>query len=175
MRNGIRAATNLVVYWLLMKLSMKSDYAFRVLFSLVEHYGRGPVSIRALAERNTIPKAFLEHIMLELKGKGWVKSIAGKHGGYELARNPEKIMMGEIVRYFEGTAGHEEEPKSRGRKKTRITKAPEASTRFRRVMREVREHAAGMMDKASLAAVFAGRPVGKDDVLAQEFGGGAGI
>ncbi len=159
-----------------MKLSMKSDYAFRVLFSLVEHYGRGPVSIRALAERNSIPKAFLEHIMLELKGKGWVKSIAGKHGGYELARNPEKIMMGEIVRYFEGTASHEEEPKSRGRKKkTRSTKAPEASTRFRRVMREVREHAAGMMDKASLAAVFAGRPVGKDDVLAQEFGGGAGI
>lgn len=173
-------ATELVVYCPVMKLSMKSDYAFRVLFSLVEHYGKGPVPIRALAERNAIPKAFLEHIMLELKGEGWARSVAGKHGGYELARPPEKITMGEIVRYFEGTQTKAEETRSRGRRKkvkggNKVVKTPEASTRYRRVMREVRERAAGMMDRATLAAVFAGRPVGKDDVLAQEFGGGAGI
>jgi Rrf2 family protein len=157
-----------------MKLSMKADYAFRVLFSLVEHFGRGPVSIRALAERNGVPKAFLEHIMLDLKAEGWVKSVAGKHGGYELSRHPEKITMGEIVRYFEGEEA-EAKPQRRARRGAKAAAAPEASTRYRRLMREVREQAAGMMDRATLAAVFAGRPVGKDDVLAQEFGGGAGI
>ena len=54
-----------------MRLSMKSDYALRVLFTLVEERGRGPVPIRELAEQNDVPKRFLEHIMLDLKRQGW--------------------------------------------------------------------------------------------------------
>ena len=172
-----------------MKLSMKADYAFRVLFTLVERYARDgvagagaekatasevePISIRELAERNDIPKAFLEHIMLELKGQGGAKGLPGKRGGYVLAKPPEKITMGEIVRYFEGLGEDDEETEPRrGAKKPA---APHASVKFRRVMREVRNQAAGLMDKATLASIFAGRPVSKDEMLAHEFGGGDGI
>ena len=59
---------------------MKTDYALRVLFTLVEHYGQGPIPIRELARRNDVPKRFLEHIMLDLKSKGWVKIEAGQSG-----------------------------------------------------------------------------------------------
>ena len=85
-----------------MQLSMRTDYALRALFTLVEHHGATPIPIIELARRNDIPKRFLEHIMLDLKEKHWVSSVAGKKGGYILARSPEKITMGEVVRHFDG-------------------------------------------------------------------------
>src|SRR6188474_22480 len=85
-----------------MKLSRKSDYALRALFTLVDRYGQGPVSIRELAELNDVPKRFLEQIMLELKAKGWVRSLAGRDGGFILGVPPEDLTMGQVVRFFEG-------------------------------------------------------------------------
>src|SRR5690349_20430822 len=88
-----------------MKLSAKSDYALRVLFTLVDCY-RGvnskPVPIRLLASRNDVPKRFLEQIMIEMREQGWVTSLPGRDGGYMLAKAPEQITMGQIVRYFDG-------------------------------------------------------------------------
>ena len=65
-------------------------------------YQASPISIRELARRNDVPKRFLEQIMLKLKAEGWVESTAGIRGGYVLAKNPEKITMGEVVRHFDG-------------------------------------------------------------------------
>ena len=113
--------------------------------------------------------------MLELKAEGWVASRAGKHGGYELARRPEAITMGEIVRYFDGLG--DDNPTGRGAdtRARRSKAAPESAIRFRRAIREMYNHAAGLMDGATLASVSAGRPLSRDEVIAQEFGGGAGI
>lgn len=85
-----------------MKLSRKSDYALRALFGLLATDGKAPVPIRELAERYDVPRRFLEQIMLELKSKGWVRSIAGRDGGFVLAKKPEEITMGEVVRHFDG-------------------------------------------------------------------------
>ena len=85
-----------------MKLSRKADYALRVLFTLVDRWGTGPVSMNELARRNDVPKRFLEHIMLDLKSQGWVASTPGRKGGYILAQSPERITMGQVVRFFDG-------------------------------------------------------------------------
>ncbi|HXB59645.1 MAG TPA: Rrf2 family transcriptional regulator, partial [Candidatus Acidoferrales bacterium] len=85
-----------------MRISKKTDYALRALFTLVEHFDGAPIPIRELARRNDIPKRFLEQIMLALKSQGWVDSLAGIRGGYVLAKNPGKITMGEVVRHFDG-------------------------------------------------------------------------
>ncbi len=85
-----------------MKVSKKADYALRVLFTLAARYGGEPISIRELAEQNQVPKRFLEHIMLDLKSQRWVASVAGKNGGYVLAQAPERIRLGQVVRYFDG-------------------------------------------------------------------------
>ena len=87
---------------LFMRISKKTDYALRALFTLVEHHGGAPIPIRELARRNDVPKRFLEQIMLALKSQGWVESTAGIRGGYVLAKDPTKITMGEVVRYFDG-------------------------------------------------------------------------
>jgi Rrf2 family protein len=154
-----------------MRISKKTDYALRAMFTLVEFYQRGPIPIRELARRNDVPKRFLEHIMLDLKAKGWVSSVAGKHGGYILSRAPEKITMGEIVRYFDGiispidcvsVSGYQRCPQ-------------EAVCRFRRVFLESRNYVANLMDESTLASIYQGKPVANEEVFAPGFVGGEGI
>jgi Rrf2 family protein len=154
-----------------MKISAKTDYALRALFTLVEHYGRGPIPIRELARRNDVPKPFLEHIMLELKAQGWVRSLAGKRGGYVLARSPEKITMGSVVRHFEGLLSPIACVSTEGYRRCN----QEAVCRFRRVFLEIRNYTARLMDRATLAAVFAGKPVTDAEVFDDQLLGGAGI
>jgi Rrf2 family protein len=154
-----------------MKISKKTDYALRTLFTLVEHYSQGPIPIRELARRNDVPKRFLEQIMLELKAQGWVSSTAGARGGYVLSKNPAKITMGEVVRYFNGilapiacvsVAGYE-----------RCNQ--ESVCCFRRVFLDARNYTAGLLDKATLAEVAKGLPVSGKEVFALGFVEGEGI
>lgn len=55
-----------------------------------------------IAREQRIPKKFLEQIMLEMKQAGIVKSLRGKAGGYLLARKPEAITFGEVLRLIDG-------------------------------------------------------------------------
>lgn len=144
-----------MLYRVFMQLSMRTDYALRALFTLVEHHGGNPIPIVELARRNDIPKRFLEHIMLDLKERGWVDSVAGKRGGYRLLKNPEKITMGEVVRHFDGYLAPIACVSVTDYK--RCTQEPVC--RFRRVMLEARNVVARLMDTATLADVMRGTPV----------------
>jgi Rrf2 family protein len=138
-----------------MKISKKTDYALRALFYLVDHRETGPISIGELARQNAVPKRFLEHIMLDLKSQGWVRSVAGKNGGYVLAKKPNRITMGEIVRYFDGLLApincvsvNQYEPCSQ-----------EKRCRFRRVFLQIRDNTARAMEMASLESVACAPPL----------------
>ena len=144
-----------------MQLSMRTDYALRALFTLVEHHGGKPIPINELARRNDIPKRFLEHIMLDLKARGWVESMAGKRGGYVLARNPARITMGEVVRHFDGYLAPIACVSVTDYKRC----SQEPVCRFRRVMLEARNMVARLMDSATLADVVRGSPVASNEVM----------
>ena len=154
-----------------MKISKKTDYALRVLFTLVEHYGRGPIPIRELARRNDVPKRFLEHILLDLKLQGWVESTPGKAGGYVLAQKPEKITMGQVVRHFDSILA----PINCVSVKQYERCSQESVCRFRRVFLEIRNNTARLMDNSTLASVFSGKPVLRNEVFDEVLIGGAGI
>lgn len=154
-----------------MRVSKKSDYALRTLFTLVEFYGRGPIPIRELARRNDVPKRFLEQIVLDLKRQGWVDSLAGVRGGIVLAKPPGKITMGEVVRYFDGIIAPIECVSVSGYR--RCTQEPVC--RFRRVFLDIRNHATRTMDGATLESVAKGTPVTSREVLAPSLMGGEGI
>ncbi|MDD5200050.1 MAG: Rrf2 family transcriptional regulator [Terrimicrobiaceae bacterium] len=154
-----------------MQLSMRTDYALRALFTLVEHHGGQPIPIAELARRNDVPKRFLEHIMLDLKQRGWVSSVAGKRGGYLLARSPERITMGEVVRHFDGYLA----PLACVSVSDYKRCSQEPVCRFRRVMLESRNLVARLMDEATLADVMRGRPVTDREVSAMEGVDGDGI
>ncbi|MEI7732849.1 MAG: Rrf2 family transcriptional regulator [Verrucomicrobiota bacterium] len=154
-----------------MKISKKTDYALRVLFTLVEHHGGEPIPIRELARRNDVPKRFLEHIMLDMKVKGWVRSEAGIRGGYVLAKKPDQITMGEVVRYFDGILAPLECVSVYGYKRC----TQESVCRFRRLFLDARNYVAQLMDRATLAEVAKGAPVTTKEVLAPSFLAGEGI
>jgi Rrf2 family protein len=154
-----------------MRVSKKTDYALRALFTLVEHYGSGPIPIRELARRNDAPKRFLEHIMLDLKAQGWVDSLAGIRGGYVLAKPPRQITMGEVVRHFNGIIAPIDCVSVSGYKRC----SQEAVCRFRRVFLDARNYVTELMDSSTLADVAKGLPVTGREVFAPGFVGGEGI
>lgn len=86
-----------------MKLSVKVDYACRVLTQLARQYGSdGLAHIEELARTEAVPANYLVQILSELRNGGLIVSRRGKQGGYALARSPEEITLLEIVKVIEG-------------------------------------------------------------------------
>ena len=85
-----------------MDVSVKGEYALRAVFDLAGRAGAGPVKIAEIAARQEIPQKFLELILAQLKQGGFLGSRRGAEGGYFLAKAPEAITVGEILRHIEG-------------------------------------------------------------------------
>ena len=73
----------------------------RALFQIALEGSSSPVNVRALAKSQGIPIRFLEVILNELKQGGFLISIRGRHGGYRLARKPDQITIGQIIRFLD--------------------------------------------------------------------------
>jgi Rrf2 family protein len=95
-----------------MRISVKGEYALQALFDLATHNTGDPIRIADIAGRQKIPQKFLELILASLKQGGFVESRRGAEGGYLLARRPEAITVGEVLRFVEGS-----ESKTRGRRR----------------------------------------------------------
>lgn len=85
-----------------MRLGTRGQYGVRAMVELAHGYGEGPVPLARLSERQGLPRAYLERLLRELKGKGLVASRRGAAGGYMLARRPELISVGQVIRALEG-------------------------------------------------------------------------
>ncbi len=84
-----------------MRISAKGEYAAKAVLYLSLKYP-DVVTIHEVAKRHSIPVKYLEHILLALKKAGVLESRRGMRGGYTLARSPEKISIGEILRIVDG-------------------------------------------------------------------------
>ncbi len=85
-----------------MKLSTRSRYGARILVDLARHNDQGPVQIGEISKRQDISVKYLEQLIRPLKQASMVTSVRGPKGGHLLAKNPEDITLGQIVRLFEG-------------------------------------------------------------------------
>ncbi len=59
--------------------------------------------MEALAASQGVPANYLVQILNGLKTQGIARSVRGKSGGYLLARPPEEITLGEVLRAADGT------------------------------------------------------------------------
>jgi len=97
-----------------MNISVKSEYALKAVFDLASQYaaaaqaagGMPPVKIADIAKRQRIPQKFLELILAGLKQSGFVDSRRGAEGGYLLARPPDSLTVGEVLRAVENIKGN---------------------------------------------------------------------
>ncbi len=85
-----------------MKLSTRGRYGIHAMYDLALHANSGPQSIKAIAERQGIPEAYLEQLIAVLKREKLVNSTRGAQGGYALSRRPEEITVGDVLRALEG-------------------------------------------------------------------------
>jgi Rrf2 family protein len=85
------------------KLSVKVDYACRVLAQMAKYYGTDELAhIEQLAAVEAVPANYLVQILSELRNGGLIISRRGKQGGYALARPPAEITLYDIVKLIEG-------------------------------------------------------------------------
>ena len=85
-----------------MKVSTKSRYGVAAMVDIAQQFGKGPVALRSVAQRQQVSEHYLEQLMSPLRNAGFVRSVRGAQGGYVLAKDPTTITVGDIVRAMEG-------------------------------------------------------------------------
>lgn len=85
-----------------MLFSTKAEYGVRLMVALGRRGGEAPVALAALADSETLPASYLEHLVAKLREAELVTSQRGAHGGYRLARPASEIRMLEVVEALEG-------------------------------------------------------------------------
>ena len=85
-----------------MKLSTRSKYGLRAMLVLALSERDGPLMTGKIAEREALPAAYLEQLMMALRKAGLVIATRGQHGGYELAGEPGDISLARIIEALEG-------------------------------------------------------------------------
>ena len=137
-------------------LSNKAKYGLKAMLHLAEREGQGGVLVADIAETQTIPKKFLDTILLEMKNSGLLHSKKGKGGGYMLARPAAKITVGQIIRILDGPLA----PipcVSQTAYRPCLDCRDEAACQIRRVMGQVRDATAAILDNTSLIDMGAAR------------------
>jgi Rrf2 family protein len=130
-----------------MNISVKGEYALKAIFDLARRGGSNPVKIAEIAARQKIPQKFLELILAQLKQGGFAQSRRGAEGGYLLARGPEAIMVGEVLRFVEGPLSPVE--------RTRRGRRPAVETPFTEMWARVDQAVSEIIDRTSFADLVA--------------------
>lgn len=85
-----------------MKISTKGRYGLTIMIELARKHGGGPISLKSIAEKNSLSAHYLEQLAAPLRNAGLIKSIRGAYGGYILATDPKVIKAGDVIRVLEG-------------------------------------------------------------------------
>ncbi|UYW01262.1 Rrf2 family transcriptional regulator [Flavobacterium agricola] len=83
-------------------ISKKCKYALKAMVCLARNYQQGSLTTAHIAEKENIPKKFLEQILLELKRWKLVNSKQGIGGGYYLLKHPSEVSLADLYRIFDG-------------------------------------------------------------------------
>ena len=86
-----------------MRFSAREQYGLRAMVEFARRYGDGPVSLNSVSEAQAISSAYLEHVVAPLREAGLLRSTRGARGGYTLARRPQSVTVGEVIRALEGS------------------------------------------------------------------------
>lgn len=86
-----------------MKISTKGRYALRLMIDIAINASERPVRVKEISERQGISVKYLEQIISILNKAGFVKSIRGPQGGYQLVKKPADYTVGMILRLTEGS------------------------------------------------------------------------
>jgi len=130
-------------------LTRKGKYGLKALVHLAGLPAGQSAVIGDIALKNSIPKKFLDTILNELRAAGFVVSKKGRLGGYALARPPENIQVGHVVRVLDGPLAPF--PCASRTQYEPCEDCDMATCQVRHMMLDVRNAIADVLDKTSLA------------------------
>ncbi|MDR2393963.1 MAG: Rrf2 family transcriptional regulator [Treponema sp.] len=130
-----------------MKISTRGRYGIRLLIDLAEHTHESHVSLASVAERQRVSIRYLEQVAVILRRAGFIRSVKGASGGYTLARSPQDIFIGEVLRELEGDMLVVDPPLPQV-KETKIQRCIRLT-----VFDRLNERIAGVIDRKTLASV----------------------
>jgi Rrf2 family protein len=87
----------------MIRLSKRLLYSIEAVLDIACHEGPAPVRSVDITQREGIPARYLEPVLQELVHENILIGIRGPAGGYRLARPPEQISIGDIVRIVQRT------------------------------------------------------------------------
>ena len=131
-------------------LSQKAKYALKALLALAKAPEGVLLQSGEIAERENIPKKFLDLILMELRKHRLIDSVRGKHGGYTLGRPAEDIAIGDIIRIVDGPLAPIACASVTAYRRCRDC-PNEKACMVRHMMRNVRDAASSILDRMSLA------------------------
>lgn len=141
-------------------LTQRSRYGLRAMLLLAkEPKGAPPVPMSRIASEAQVPRKFLEIILTDLRGAGFVESTRGKQGGFHLAQPPHMISFGDIIRVIEGPLALIPCVSRTAYKRCKDCQ-DEATCAIRRAMMDVRDDTARILDGRSLASALADADAG---------------
>ncbi len=86
-----------------MVFSAKTEYGLVALIDLAAAYPSGErVPTGEICRRHGMPERYLEQMLTALRKGGYLISIRGPRGGYQLTRSPELITIAEVEQCLEG-------------------------------------------------------------------------
>ncbi len=135
-------------------LSKKAKYALKALVLLCKQTNRESMQIADIAKEESIPKKFLELILLELKNHGILYSKRGKAGGYSLLKTPAEINLADVIRIIDGPMAFTPCSSKKFYRKCEECK-DENTCELRHVMVAVRDAFCSVLEQTSLADVLA--------------------
>jgi Rrf2 family protein len=130
-----------------MRITYKGDYAMKILLDLSLNYTKGLAQIKDISKRQDIPLKYLEQIILILKGSGYLRSKRGPVGGIILAKPPEKIKLGEIIRLMDGSTA----PITCVSKTESSKCAYDSRCPFRSIWNDIRNYTNSIVDNTTFA------------------------
>ncbi|MBA4601330.1 cysteine metabolism transcriptional regulator CymR [Thermoactinomyces mirandus] len=133
-----------------MKISTKGRYGLTIMMDLATQYGKGPIPLKSVAERHGLSEHYLEQLIAPLRNAGLVRSVRGAYGGYKLAKAPEEITAGEIIRVLEGPISP-------------VEFTEETNPARRDLWRRIRDAIARELDNTTLALLINFSHDGNDD------------
>ena len=137
-------------------LSQKCKYALQALLLLAREPTQDLQLVSDIAEREKLPKKFLEAILLELNRNGLVRSRRWRVGGYALAKPADLITFGQVVRIIDGPLAPLSCVSVNYYRRCDDCK-DEMTCEIRKVMRRVRDAISAELDGTSLQDAVTGR------------------
>jgi len=130
-----------------MKLTTKSEYSLLAMVYIARHQKDGFIKIESICEEYGITKKYLEQLLSILKQNRIIKAKRGPHGGYILAKPPNKTSVAEIIRIMDGALAPTESVSKYFFSNTPISQEKKVI----KVLKEIRDYISDKLEKLQLS------------------------